>query len=87
MKAPILVWRKVSNQLKLWSLVQWISCLCLERDRQRETKKTKRKGELESVRRALPESDKTCMYNPAAVNAAAALSARQTGRVHTAASP
>ena len=53
-----------------------ISCVCAcerERDSERE-----RDGELESVRRALPESDKTCMYNPAAVSPAASLSARQS---------
>lgn len=48
------------------------------RQRRRQRERERGKGELESVRRAVPESDKTCMYNPAAVNAAAALSVRQT---------
>lgn len=34
-------------------------------------------GEQESVRKALPESDKTCMYNPSVINPAASLSAIQ----------
>ena len=41
--------------------------------------------ELESVRRALPKSDKTGMYNPVAVNAAASLPF-MPGKVHSTAS-